>query len=111
MRYLKGSVVAVAMALITAPVVLAQGRGTGTAPPVAQDEKSIAVKDGGIKVAGWQGKMDQTRENTGLTINDARLVAMGSGLHVTTGPSMTYWNPANKVSGDYTVKATFTESN
>ncbi len=26
-----------------------------------------------------------------------------------TGPATTYWNPANKASGDYTVKATFTE--
>jgi len=27
-----------------------------------------------------------------------------------TGPAVTYWNPANKAAGDYTVKATFTES-
>ena len=30
-------------------------------------------------------------------------------LHVTTGPAVTYWSPANKVSGNYTVSATFTE--
>lgn len=108
MRYVKGSVVAVAFALIAAPVVFAQGRAT--APPAGQDEKSIAVKDGGIKIAGWQGKMDESRENAGLTVNDARLATMGAGMHVTTGPSMTYWNPANKAAGDYTVKATFTES-
>jgi hypothetical protein len=30
-------------------------------------------------------------------------------LHVTTGPATTFWNPANKASGNYTVKATFTE--
>jgi hypothetical protein len=110
MRYLKSSVVAVAMALITAPIVFAQG-GRAMAPPAqAPQETSKAVKDGGIKVAGWQGKMDDTKENVGLTVNDARLVADGKDLHVTTGPSMTYWNPANKAAGDYTVKATFTES-
>ena len=27
----------------------------------------------------------------------------------TTGPAVTYWNPANKATGDYTVKATFNE--
>jgi len=108
MRYVKGSVVAVAFALFAAPVVFAQG---AAAPQVPAGERSIGVKDGGIKIAGWQGKMDESRENTGLTVNDARLVSMGGGMHVTTGPSMTYWNPANKVSGDYTVKATFTESN
>jgi hypothetical protein len=30
-------------------------------------------------------------------------------MHVTTGPAITYWNPANTASGDYTVKASFTE--
>src|SRR5207237_10320468 len=33
----------------------------------------------------------------------------GDALRVTTGPSVTYCNPANKATGDYTVKATFTE--
>jgi hypothetical protein len=28
---------------------------------------------------------------------------------VTTGPAITYWNPANVATGDYTVKATFNE--
>ena len=111
MRYIKGSVVAVAMALLAAPVMFAQGRATAPpAPPAGQNEKSVAVKDGGIKVAGWQGQKDESRENAGLTASDARLASVGAGLHVTTGPSMTYWNPANKATGDYTVKATFTES-
>jgi hypothetical protein len=104
MRYLKGSCIALALAVAAAPALFAQG---GAA---AQQEVSKAVKDGGIKIAGWQGKMDESRENTGLTVNDARLVAEGKDIHVTTGPSMTYWNPANKATGDYTVKATFTES-
>ena len=30
-------------------------------------------------------------------------------VQVTTGPAVAYWNPANKATGDYTVKATFTE--
>ncbi len=111
MRYVKGSVVAVAMALIAAPIVFAQGRAMAPPPAApAQEGASIAVKNGGIKVAGWQGKMDDTKENAGLTVNDAKLVAEAKDLHVTTGPSMTYWNPANKAAGDYTVKATFTES-
>lgn len=103
-RLLIGSVVA--LGALTMSVTLTAQRAGGA----TQDEVSKAVKDGGIKVAGWQGKMDDTRENAGLTVNDARLAQEGGDLHVTTGPSMTYWNPANKVSGDYTVKATFTES-
>jgi hypothetical protein len=34
----------------------------------------------------------------------------GNVLQVTTGPAITYWNPANKATGDYTVKATFNEA-
>jgi hypothetical protein len=34
---------------------------------------------------------------------------MGGGFHVVTGPAVTYWNPANKAAGNYTVKATFAE--
>jgi len=44
-----------------------------------------------------------------MTLNSAKFAAEGKDIHVTTGPAVTYWNPANKVSGDYTVKATFTE--
>jgi hypothetical protein len=55
--------------------------------------------------AGWIGKADGTEGSVG----DAKLTQDGDSLHVTTGPAVTYWNPANKASGDYTVKATFTE--
>ena len=30
-------------------------------------------------------------------------------MKATTGPAVAYWNPANKATGNYTVKATFTE--
>jgi len=30
-------------------------------------------------------------------------------MHFITGPAVTYWNPANTASGNYTVKATFRE--
>lgn len=67
------------------------------------------VAGGGITVSGWQGVIDKTGENANLTVNDAKFVTMGSGMHVTTGPAITYWNPANMASGNYTVKATFAE--
>jgi hypothetical protein len=77
---------------------------------VAQDA-STKVTDGGIKVAGWMARVDVSRENTGLTEKDAKFENMGAGgMHVTTGPAITYYNPANVATGNYTVKATFTES-
>ena len=76
----------------------------------AQDEARV-VKDGGISVPGWQGKIDPQEEKAGQVLNNAKLALAGKDLQVTTGPAVTYWNPANKASGNYTVKATFTESN
>jgi hypothetical protein len=75
----------------------------------APSEASRSVAGGGILVPGWSGQIDANAEKEGQTIKDAKLAQEGSVLHVTTGPAVTYWNPANKVSGDYTVKATFTE--
>jgi hypothetical protein len=75
----------------------------------AQDESSRSVAGGGISVPGWTGKVDASETKAGKTINDAKFAKEGSAIHVITGPEATYWNPANKASGDYTVKATFNE--
>ena len=74
-----------------------------------QDETSRGVAGGGISVPGWTGKIDAKEEAAGLTLNSAKLAKDGDALHVVTGPAVTYWNPANKASGDYTVTATFKE--
>ena len=74
-----------------------------------QMEASKGVTGGGVSVPGWTGKIDAKEETAGLTLNSAKLEKDGNNLHVVTGPAVTYWNPKNKASGDYTVKATFTE--
>ncbi len=74
----------------------------------AQDAAK-AVAGGGISVAGWMGKIDPNEEAAGQTLNGSKLAKEGDALHVTTGPAVAYWNPANKASGNYTVKATFKE--
>ena len=74
-----------------------------------QMEASRGVEGGGISVPGWTGKIDAKEADAGMTLNSAKLAKDGSALHVTTGPAVTYWNPKNKASGDYTVKATFNE--
>jgi hypothetical protein len=55
------------------------------------------------------GQIDARAASQGQTINDARFAPDGDAFHVVTGPAATYWNPANRASGDYIVKATFTE--
>ena len=74
-----------------------------------QMDSSRNVAGGGVSVAGWTGKIDAREESNGMTLNSAKFTKEGNALHVVTGPAVTYWNPANKASGDYTVKATFKE--
>jgi hypothetical protein len=80
-------------------------------PPTDQPqmEESRGVVGGGISVPGWVGKIDAREEQAGQVLDNAKLAAHGHALHVTTGPAVTYWNPANRATGDYTVKATFSE--
>jgi len=72
-------------------------------------ESSRAVAGGGVSVPGWTGKIDAKEETAGMSLNSAKFGKEGDAFHIVTGPAVTYWNPANKVSGDYTVKATFKE--
>lgn len=75
----------------------------------AQDDSSRVVAGGGIAIPQWTGKIDANEERAGRTLNDAKLTQDGGTMRITTGPALAYWNPANKATGDYTVKATFTE--
>jgi hypothetical protein len=78
------------------------------APVAAQDDADRKVAGGGITVKGWTGKEDAGNRQ-GLTIKDAKFAPEGNGFRVITGPAALYWNPANTATGDYSVKATFTE--
>jgi hypothetical protein len=91
MRLVYGSALAIAIASLV-PLT-----------PAAQDANRT-VAGGGITVQGWQGKADGSGQ-----VSEAKLSQEGKDLHVVTGPAITYWNPANKAAGNYTVKATFTE--
>lgn len=81
----------------------------GLANISAQEGPSTSVAGGGVLVKGWTGKIDAKEQAAGLTLSSAKLVKEGKGLHVTTGPAVTYWNPKNIAKGDYTVSATFFE--
>jgi len=97
MRLIYGFWLATLLCLLTAPAVNAQG------------DASRAVAGGGISVPQWTGKIDSNEERAGRNLNDAKLAKDGDTFRVTTGPAVAYWNPANKATGDYVVKATFTE--
>src|SRR5882724_3615906 len=97
-----------ALALLALILVPAANFSQG-GKPSGQMETSRGVAGGGVSVPGWTGKIDAKEEAAGMTLNSAKLVKDGDALHVTTGPAVTYWNPANKAAGDYTIKATFKE--
>jgi hypothetical protein len=98
LRTARRSMLAVAaLALVIAPgTVLAQ-------------DAARSVTDGGVFVSGWTGKIDAREATAGQALANAKFASEGQGFRVTTGPAVTYWNPANRAAGDYTVKATFTE--
>ena len=100
MRLIRGSLLAMVLALLIAPFICAY----------AQEDANRLVAGGGISVPGWVGKIDANAERAGQTVNDAKLAPEGRALYVMTGPAVTYWNPANTATGNYTVTATFTES-
>ena len=82
------------------PAVFSQG---------GQEETSRTVAGGGVTVPGWTGKIDAREASQGMTLNSAKFAKESDAFHIVTGPAVTYWNAANKASGDYTVKATFSE--
>ena len=100
MRRVYGSAVAIAALTLV----------SGATTAHAQADSSRKVAGGGIAVSGWMGKIDAREEKAGQTLDNAKLAKEGDALHVTTGPAVVYWNPANVATGDYTVKASFREA-
>jgi hypothetical protein len=96
MRLVQVSMLAAAVTMLVPPVIGARGQ-----------DASRAVAGGGISVQGWTGKVDDNKE--GQTIKDVKLAGDAKSMAATTGPAVTFWNPANKAAGNYTVKATFNE--
>jgi len=97
----------VAAAAVLLPT-LAMAQATPPKPSEAED-KDRAVAGGGVKVPGWTGKVDSKSAAQGRTLNDSKFEQQGGAIHMAIGPAAYYYNPANTVTGDFTVKATFTE--
>jgi hypothetical protein len=76
---------------------------------VAQDPDRT-VTGGGITVDGWKGKVDARAAKAGKTVNDSKFAKNGDKLDLKIGPAAIYWSDANAASGNYEVKASFTEN-
>ena len=66
--------VALLVALFLARKQFVGGPGSPTV------EGSRAVTDGGIKIPGWNGRVDPAEERAGMTLDAARLVGEGQAL-------------------------------
>jgi hypothetical protein len=86
------------------------GRGGGGRQAAGGPDPARVIPGGGVLVQGWAGRVDAAEAANGQVLNNSKLSQEGSALHVETGPAATYWNPANRATGNYTVKATFTEA-
>jgi hypothetical protein len=78
-------------------------------PLAAQDHQHDPdqhVAGGGTLPAGWSAHLDRADAN----LADVKFAAMGDGFHVTTGPAVILWNPANNATGSFTANATFTQT-
>jgi hypothetical protein len=85
------------------------GRPGGARQGAGGPDPARVVPGGGVFAPGWTGKIDAAEAANGQVLNNSKLSLEGNALHVETGPATTYWNPANRATGNYTVKATFTE--
>ena len=79
------------------------------ASSLSAQDADRSVKDGGISVAGWKGRVDRGAKGQGKSIADSKFTSEGSALRLSVGPASVYWNDANSAKGNYTVKATFKE--
>lgn len=92
----------------TALVFTAALMTAAVAPLQAQDaDRSVA--NGGIRVAGWQGRIDRRPTSQGKTINDSKFVMENGAYRISAGPAGNFWNPANTATGDFEVMGTFKE--
>src|SRR5262252_4394009 len=58
---------------------------------------------------GWKLRVDRsTSASDPDAAGDIKFVTSGSGFHATNPQAAIYWNPADKASGTYTLKGTFT---
>lgn len=58
---------------------------------------------------GWMLRVDRSTSASDPDAAGAiKFVTMGSGFHATNPQAAVYWNPANTVTGNYTLKGTFT---
>lgn len=107
---MRKSVLSVSLLVFASTVACAQTKQKPAAAAAKNSDPDIVAATGGVTAPGWSGRIDPQSEKQGRKLTDAKFVTMGSGFHVTSGPSAIYWNPANSPSGNYSISATITQT-
>jgi hypothetical protein len=69
---------------------------------------SLTVALGAQAPAGWQVRIDRsTTASDPDDVPDVKVATVAGGFRVTGGPAGTFWNSANRATGDLTARATF----
>jgi len=59
--------------------------------------------------AGWKLRVDRSADATDPdAAGNIKFTTSGAGFHAVNPQAAIYWNPANRASGNYTIKASFT---
>lgn len=82
----------------------------GVAAPLSAQTKESdpdrKVAGGGALPTGWQARLD--RASAGL--ENVKFVTMGDGYHATLGPAAVFYHPSHTGTGEYTARATYTQT-
>jgi len=92
-----------------ATLVIAASLTTLAAGSLSAQDADRSVKDGGVKVSDWKGRIDRRAITQKKTINDSKMVADGKGYRLSVGPAGNFWSDKNVAKGNYEVKAKFKE--
>lgn len=76
------------------------------APLAAQGDPDNKVAGAAGLPSGWVARLDRANAK----VDDVKFVSLGAGYHATLGPAGIFYNPKDQASGNFTVKATMTQT-
>jgi hypothetical protein len=94
-------VAAFAMLVVAAPL---SAQAAAKSAMIHMDH-TMKVEGAGPLPKGWMGRADED-----ANVEDSKVVVMGSGWHVTSGPAAIYWNDQAGVKGPFTASVTIRQT-
>lgn len=76
------------------------------APLAAQGDPDTKVAGAAGLPSGWVARLDRANAK----VEDVKFVSMGQGYHATLGPAGIFYNPKDVATGNFTVRATMTQT-